>query len=1162
MPRRMAFRLRLLLTTVWIIATSHLAAAATPFNLSSEVTAFIPSCARDCFLSFLSVNYAPITCGTSPGLQCLCAKEGVSGYTIGEGALQCIVAENSIGFCKGYDVGCKFYLGCVDLMLGRKLIVRIAAVVQRAYLMCSDQPGAVQPTHSTIVATLIVPQSGAGVVVVPTPTNLPVATPPPKPLSTTLQRSTGTSTRTTTSTSTSTTNTATASTSSEQVQDPPPPAARSSVLSTAQVAGISVGVAAALGIAIGAIFLSRHYRKRHDAEANTGFFPMRDSWEFQPGREPPKVFHVSPPILDGKGTPSPPLMPGYTRGSWLPETIGLAISAPVAGSRGPGLQRRNSRLLPAKPILSITIPKSHTPPPQPVVLPPLPLRINPPQSQQKSQPQPQTQTQVQSQLKGQPSQQPLRSPLSPQILAPASATAARGQTPSAQMRQLTAPPPSATNLRDSTMTEFEEDGGRDSASASAGGAIWRPPSAVINQSATMYYIADKYGNWVLGDPKQLSQRMSQIAELEAPTPTTAMAMGMGTKVGTGLARSVSTRATTKDASAVAGAAPSVPPFGRNDSGGSGSGSDESGVLGTLAQPQKAILAPAAEISRSTSIRRNNSVPRGREPLSRSSSIYSQNSAGPRDSNVPPIPFLPSAIPPPPRRRSRSNSLGRRRSSRKQPHAPERSDSIDSATTIASSTTGPFDEDEESAGPGTTGLSVEQQKYLSLSPVIESPPGSGSGGGKSPVSYPQIPGRLNSNTLRLVPPPKRPNFYSPPGQPSPTLGIMQPATAGTGTAAGSVGDGIQRGTGYLSSYDVPRKGVQANQSRPIYRPESSRPSQNVGPVPIQGQPQGQAQGQIQDYNKRPDLAKFDPGRFATGSPTMRLVEPSPPPEDASRAGTGVPVEDVKILQPPYQQAQSRPEFRFPMPPQGRPGLALGPAQRWSQQQGDQGVWPQYQYQGPEYQRPEHRGAGYQRPEYQRPEYHREYEQQQPRYQDPRTQPRPQPQRRLSQGQPQFQFPSPPQSQPQAQFQTQSQSQYPPPLQRQPQPQPQSQPQPPPQPQPQPQPQHQPSENPPPYQYTGPPAPALHIAHLHSEPSSRATSTASSLLAKRLGNDRAAAIAPLQNDPNAPASQAQKWRRQDDGAFLSPVRPDYLPSTPTWQPKLTPTRRGDDLFLNVQ
>ncbi|KAK5628611.1 hypothetical protein RRF57_004326 [Xylaria bambusicola] len=83
----------------------------------------------------------------------------------------------------------------------------------------------------------------------------------------------------------------------------------------------------------------------------------------------------------------------------------------------------------------------------------------------------------------------------------------------------------------------------------------------------------------------------------------------------------------------------------------------------------------------------------------------------------------------------------------------------------------------------------------------------------------------------------------------------------------------------------------------------------------------------------------------------------------------------------------------------------------------------------------------------------------------------------------------------------------------------------------------------------------------------SSNASSLLAKRLGSDRAAALVI---DPHN--GKAQQWRQQgggnNNGEFLSPDAYSLtspkgtLPQTPIWQPKLTPTRRGDDLFLNVQ
>lgn len=94
--------LKPLLRILSLILSASLTTA-TSFNLSSEITRLVPLCARECFHSHLSANYALATCGSAPSLQCLCANVGLSDLTIGEGAVQCIVAEKSIGFCRESD---------------------------------------------------------------------------------------------------------------------------------------------------------------------------------------------------------------------------------------------------------------------------------------------------------------------------------------------------------------------------------------------------------------------------------------------------------------------------------------------------------------------------------------------------------------------------------------------------------------------------------------------------------------------------------------------------------------------------------------------------------------------------------------------------------------------------------------------------------------------------------------------------------------------------------------------------------------------------------------------------------------------------------------------------------------------------------------------------
>jgi hypothetical protein len=78
----------------------------------------------------------------------------------------------------------------------------------------------------------------------------------------------------------------------------------------------------------------------------------------------------------------------------------------------------------------------------------------------------------------------------------------------------------------------------------------------------------------------------------------------------------------------------------------------------------------------------------------------------------------------------------------------------------------------------------------------------------------------------------------------------------------------------------------------------------------------------------------------------------------------------------------------------------------------------------------------------------------------------------------------------------------------------------------------------------------------------TSSGNSLLAKRLGSDRAAnMVLPTTNR----TSTQDRWHRRDllsPDHIVTPGRPNDLPATPTWMPRLTPTRRGEELFLNVQ
>ncbi|TDZ39904.1 hypothetical protein C8035_v002138 [Colletotrichum spinosum] len=1006
--RTMALKPLFLRTLVFALSTSF--SAATSFNLSSEITRFVPSCARQCFRSHLSANYAVATCGPAPTLQCLCANAGITGLTVGEGAFQCLVAEKTIGSCRESDTP--------------------QHVIDAAYLMCSDQPGAVVPTRTAIIATLILPTTGAGIIIVPPiatspvvyptsterlttasiPTTLITATGTPSIPNTfaTMTRSNTSSAVTTSFSSSSTTSLPppTSTPSSSATVAPTPGAEESNSGSserfgTAQVAGLAVGLAAAVGIAIFAICCARRRRRKNYPEVKTGFFPVRekDSWEFHPREGPANIFHISPPLHHARFPSPPPQRPPAarartsTRGSWWPGAIGLAVTRPESTSARPH-SRRHSRLLPAKPVLSS---------PKPV----LSLKIPQVDLYPSSPPQPP--------MKGEAQQ------TSSQILTERTA-------------KLTAPPRTHYNLpRESTMTEFEEDGAITSARSQRSNNIWRPPSAAtgkIPQSAATYYVADKNGNWVLGDPKSATH-MAQLAELDA----SGASAGGGAKIKPSYAESAMLAATAAKGGGI----------------GHGAGGPIAPNMPRMPPP---VLLPPAEIMAA-----NLSAPQ----QSRVSSLYSQNttrppttiqsSVSPTAATSHPVPTMSFSHPEPPRRRS--NSLGRRGSSRSRAPSsstavpapapststaagqpPQRSDSHDSqasVTTIASSVASDADP-------------VPEQS--ALSPVVESPASNASPTGRSPVSYPAIPGRTSSrpNNPRLLAPPTRYPNALPPGQPSPTLGLMStPAPRGP----------------HMASSEVPRK--------PVPRP---RPT--------------------------------DPGRITTGSPSLRLVTPSPP--------SGTEAQTRATTRPP----QMKPLYPPPLQPQ-RPRLERGDAHPQAQT-------AQVQQMPPPNVEPQsatvHKALWGPRPQPQsQPQTHHHHHQQQQQQQQ--QQPPPRNPRRTSQQQPLHQ--------------------------------------------------------------QQPPTSPRHVAS-HPRPfrpsseAPSAASTTSTLLSKRLGTERAAALAPLHSG----VRHSPNWRPHRPGAggdvlfspheFL-PSRPPVpreprgasdggLPATPTWQPRLTPTRRGDDLFLNVQ
>ncbi|KAH8671330.1 hypothetical protein BX600DRAFT_537666 [Xylariales sp. PMI_506] len=353
-----------------------------------------------------------------------------------------------------------------------------------AYEMCSGESSALPNTHPTLSATLVIPSTGSGII---------IATPPAAALSsftrtansdstsvpTTLLTTSSTigtfsiapsTTKTSTTLSTQSTSvTTTSATPPVTTTAPSSIAASSNTLGTAQIAGISVGVAGAIGVALGAILLARCVRRRKFPDfSQDGFSQMDEGQNRGPSgiggaaARLTKIFHISPPILKGSAQQKPetPLPPTLAEAyNFDGDTIGLAISRPrseitISQEPPPVLERKPSKLLPPRPL-------------QPAK-PNLTLNI-------------------------------------PSLIHPA-------------LRPDSSQPPQTD--RTSTMTNMTAFADLD-VEAPENGQIWRPPSS-NPQSAVPYYVVDKWGNWVLSNNARQSDlaMVTEAAELDTYTPLT------------------------------------------------------------------------------------------------------------------------------------------------------------------------------------------------------------------------------------------------------------------------------------------------------------------------------------------------------------------------------------------------------------------------------------------------------------------------------------------------------------------------------------------------------------------------------------------------------------------------------------------------------------------
>ena len=94
-------------------------------SLTPYLSTIVPTCAQDCLQSFISVNFPTVVCSPQ-NFNCLCITPSLSGYTLGEGALMCLVSS------------------CLEQTVTTETSV---------YEICRSIPDTLPNIHSTLTAT-------------------------------------------------------------------------------------------------------------------------------------------------------------------------------------------------------------------------------------------------------------------------------------------------------------------------------------------------------------------------------------------------------------------------------------------------------------------------------------------------------------------------------------------------------------------------------------------------------------------------------------------------------------------------------------------------------------------------------------------------------------------------------------------------------------------------------------------------------------------------------------------------------------------------------------------------------------------------------------------------------------------------------------------------
>ena len=373
-------------------------------SLSPHVATIVPHCAQQCLKSFIAHNFPRNVCRNQQHLDCLCSRKSVSGFTLGEGALQCVASSCSTQVLRGSEL--EIYELCKDISSALPMTYGTLTATRATITTEASTPSSNSRTrtHQRTMATpesMPVPSTTPESIPVPstTPESIPVPSTPesitasfpglstslvPTSIATAASWTNTLSSDTTSSIPSSSTDSTTSSTSviAPTATSRPAPAAKPT-LTKAQIAGVTVAGVASAALAFGLLFCIFCCRKRKPNKrlSGTSSFGGDKVIKTRPGSPdlPPPIIqhhehgHSASNLLAGERLQANDIPAAGERSRWSmsrrntrPEDIGVAVAhgAKLEPSHeddhdpaGATSQRTTSRLLPDKPTYLLFPPK-------------------------------------------------------------------------------------------------------------------------------------------------------------------------------------------------------------------------------------------------------------------------------------------------------------------------------------------------------------------------------------------------------------------------------------------------------------------------------------------------------------------------------------------------------------------------------------------------------------------------------------------------------------------------------------------------------------------------------------------------------------------------------------------------------------------------------------